>query len=376
MDLSLSQSEEMLRASVRTFVQREAGTERLVELQGTAVGCLPGWTEVMAASGWLGLLVPDDCGGAGATALEAAVVAEEFGRGAVPGPFLCSSIVGTLLLRACGPTRERQRLLAGIAAGEVILAPALLDPQHDWDGLRDIGLRLEPVPGAGYVLDGSKVFVPFVDAATHLLVAARLPGKAGTALAAVPVTAPGVRWRRLDGFLAWNYEVRLSKVAVVPESVLAPANSPDAIDSACDWANAIIAAYQVGGSQSLLERSVDYSNTRFQFGQPIGRFQRVQDHIIGLLNSLDAARWATYEALWQIDSGGSARASAHMAKAVASESYLHCANAAHEVHAGIGSDPAYGLTLYTQLSRSLYHYLGSPRWHKRKMVDALQWSQS
>jgi alkylation response protein AidB-like acyl-CoA dehydrogenase len=373
MDLSLSPSEEMLRASVRTFVQREASTETLVGLQGTAAGCAPGWTQVMAASGWLGLLVPDDCGGAGASALEAAVVAEELGRGAVPGPFLSSSIVGTMLLRACQPTEERQRLLAGIAAGEVILAPALLDRQHEWDGLRDIGLAFEPVSGVGYVLDGSKVFVPFVDAATHLLVAARLPGTAEAGLAVVPVTAPGVRWRRLEGFLAWNYEVLLSEAAVASEGVFKPANSVDAIDSACDWANAIIAAYQVGGSQTLLERSVDYSNDRFQFGQPIGRFQRVQDHIIGLLNSLDAARWATYEALWQIDSGGSARASAHMAKAVASESYLHCANASHEVHAGIGSDPAYGLTLYTQLSRSLYHYLGTPRWHKRKMVDALQW---
>jgi alkylation response protein AidB-like acyl-CoA dehydrogenase len=56
---------------------------------------------------------------------------------------------------------------------------------------------------------------------------------------------------------------------------------------------------------------------------------------------------------------------------MAGEAYYHCADAAHEVHAGIGSDVAYGLTLYTQQSRSLYHYLGSPRWHKRRMADAL-----
>ena len=47
--------------------------------------------------------------------------------------------------------------------------------------------------------------------------------------------------------------------------------------------------------------SVEYSRTRVQFGQPIGRFQRVQDHIIGIVNHLDAARWTTYEALWKLD---------------------------------------------------------------------------
>lgn len=372
MDLSLSPAEELLRDSVRSFVEREANIETLVGVQDTAAGFRPEWTRAMADAGWLGLLVPGDCGGSDATALAAAVVVEELGRGAVPGPFLFSSVVGTLLLRACRPSPERQWLLAGIAEGEVVLAPALLDPQRDWHGLREVELEL--ADGAqGHVLDGDKVFVPFVDAATHLLVAARRPGSVEPGFAVVPVTAAGVRRHRLDGFLAWNYEVALRDVAVPPEYYFEPANSFEAIDEAGDWANAIISGYQVGGSQALLERSIDYSNTRVQFGQPIGRFQRVQDHIVGMLNALDGARWATYEALWRIDSGAgtAARASAHLAKAMASEAYFHCANAAHEVHAGIGSDVAYGLTLYTQHSRSLFHYLGSPRWHRRRLADAL-----
>lgn len=372
MDLSLSPAEEMLRDSVRTFVQREGRTEVLVELQGTATGCAPGWAMAMAESGWLGLLVPEDCGGVGATALEAAVVAEELGLGAIPGPFLGSSIVGTLLLRACRPTEERRRVLAAVAAGEIVLAPALLDPGREWDALRTVDLALEPDATGGFVLSGAKVFVPFVDAATDLLVAVRRPDTGEVVLAVVPTGAPGVRQRRLEGFLAWNYDVRLDQVLVDPDALFTPADATEGFDDACDMANAILAAYQVGGCQALLDRSIEYSGTRVQFGQPIGRFQRVQDHIVGLLNALDTARWATYEALWRVDAGEPARASAHMAKAVASESYLHCANAAHEVHAGIGSDPGYGLTLYTQLSRTLYHFLGTPRWHKRRMADALE----
>ena len=117
--------------------------------------------------------------------------------------------------------------------------------------------------------------------------------------------------------------------------------------------------------------SVDYSRTRIQFGTPIGRFQRVQDQIINLVNHLDAARWTTYEALWKLDVGRDAASSISLAKAVASEGYYEACNYAHEVHAGVGSMTEYGLTLHTAASRTLYHFLGDPKQHRRELAAAL-----
>src|ERR1043166_10263526 len=105
--------------------------------------------------------------------------------------------------------------------------------------------------------------------------------------------------------------------------------------------------------------SVKHSQQRVQFGVPIGKFQRVQDHIIRLVNHLDAARWTTNEALWKLDTGRPALAAVHMAKAVSSEAYLEACNAAHEVHAGQGSLIEYGLGAHTQMSRTLFSYLRS-----------------
>ena len=133
----------------------------------------------------------------------------------------------------------------------------------------------------------------------------------------------------------------------------------------------VLCAYQVGGSQAIYELSVDYSRTRHQFGTPIGRFQRVQDQVINLLNALDAARWTAYEALWKLDIGRDASDSVHLAKAVGSEGYYEACNFAHEVHAGVGSMTEYGLTLHTTASRTLYHYLGDPKFHRRRLADAL-----
>ena len=65
-----------------------------------------------------------------------------------------------------------------------------------------------------------------------------------------------------------------------------------------------------------------------------------------------------------------------MALAVASEAYVTCADAAHKVHGGIGVDPQFGLTLYTQMARSLYGFLGKPLWHKRQMASALGWEST
>ena len=118
--------------------------------------------------------------------------------------------------------------------------------------------------------------------------------------------------------------------------------------------------------------SVNYARERTQFGQIIGRFPRVQDHVIHLVNYLDAARWTTYEALWKLDSGADAAASVHVAKSVASESYLRACDYAHEVHAGIGVLREYGLTLHTKMSRSLYHCLGAPTFHRRRLEHALK----
>lgn len=120
--------------------------------------------------------------------------------------------------------------------------------------------------------------------------------------------------------------------------------------------------------------SVQYANTRHQFGVPIGKFQRVQDHVIRILNAADVIRWMTYQAAWKLDTGQEALADAHMTAAVAAEQFFEAANAAHEVHAGIGTDPKFGLVAYTVASRSLYEHLGPPAWHRDRMAESTDWA--
>ena len=231
-----------------------------------------------------------------------------------------------------------------------------------------------------YVLNGTKLFVYDAKAATHLLCAVRTGpashgASRGISLLLVDASAPGVSVRTLPGWMSQVDEVRFDNVQVPADAVLGAVEGRgwESLETAALQAIPILCAYQVGSCQAVFEMAVAYSRTRIQFGQPIGRFQRVQDHIIGMVNHLDAARWTTYEALWKLDSGRPAASSVHLAKAVTSEAHLKVCDGAHEVHAGVGVIREYGLTLHTQRSRTLYPLLGDARSHRRRIADAMGW---
>jgi alkylation response protein AidB-like acyl-CoA dehydrogenase len=373
-DLSLTESQEMLKSSARTFVEREAPRHTIVALQGAESSLVPDLWRKACEAGWLGILVPAEYGGGESTLTDAAVLYEELGRGPVPGPFFSSGVLGALAVMEAGSAEQRQRLLPRVATGEAVLAVALTEPGASW-GAPGVTLRPQRV-GHRYRLDGTKVFVSDATAATDLIVALRTgDGPGDMSLVLVDARAPGVRARRLSGFLSWQCEVTFDGVEIPAGNLLGGRENQGwaAMERALVRALPVLCSYMVGGCQAVFDLSVAHSRERVQFGVPIGRFQRVQDHIIRLVNHLDAARWTTAEALWKLDTGRPAAAAVHMAKAVSSESYLEACNAAHEVHAGQGSLTEYGLSAHTQMSRTLFAYLGDPRWHKRRMADALEW---
>jgi len=143
------------------------------------------------------------------------------------------------------------------------------------------------------------------------------------------------------------------------------------LEAALTKALPILFAYQVGACQEIFEMTNEYTRTRVVFGQPIGRFQRVQDHCVDISIHLDGARWITYETLWKIDAAIAATAGAHQSKAVASEAYYQSCHFAHMVFAGAGTDYKHPLMAHSVLAHALYQYLGTPLFHKRAMIDAM-----
>jgi alkylation response protein AidB-like acyl-CoA dehydrogenase len=369
MDLSLNDTQRLIQDSARDFVRGACGRDVLLDLDrdpGKMTGTL--WPQ-MCEMGWTGMAIPEAYGGTGNSLTDVAALFEELGTAPLPGALFSSAVLCARILMEAADENMKRAWLPRIAEGKRVFALAFTEARYGWSA-DTIRTRATERPD-GFVLNGTKVFVFDALHATDLIVAARDERAAGVALFRVDAKWPGVAVRQLEGFLTGLCEVVLDNVAVSRADRFERADAWTAFERALLAVTPVLCAYKVGGCRSVFEMSVNYARERTQFGQPIGRFQRVQDHVIHIVNYLDAARWTTYEALWKLDSGRDAAASIHVAKSVASESYMRACDFAHEVHAGIGVVREYGLTLHTKMSRSLYHCLGAPGFHRKRLEGAL-----
>lgn len=370
MDLSLNDTQQLIQDSARDFVRGACGRDVLLELDRNPASIMERLWPQMSQLGWTGMAIPEAYGGTGNPLTDVAVLFEELGTGPVPGPLFSSAVLCARIVLEAGPESARKAWLPRIASGERVFALALTEAQYGWSA-DTVRLKARK-DGRDFVLSGVKAFVHDALHATDLIVAARIDGASGVSCFRVDRSASGVGVRRLDGFVTDVCEVTLENVRVSGGDLIGePGAAADTLERALRAAVPVLCAYKVGGCRAVFDVSVNYARERTQFGQAIGRFQRVQDHIIHIVNALDAARWTTYEALWKLDSGMDAAASVHVAKSVASESYMRACDFGHEVHAGIGVMREYGLTLHTKMSRTLYHCLGAPRLHRERLEKVL-----
>ena len=369
MDLKLNDDQNMLKKVAADFVKGEAPPYTITDWYQKKQAFVPALYKKTAELGWLGMTVPDEFGGGGSSAIDCAVVFEELGRGPLPGPYFSCGVLAAQLILDGGSGALKKAWLSKICDGSAVIIPAISDDPMQF-GPRSVQTRAFK-SADGYKFHGTKRFVQDGSAASHFIVAAR-DELGQVVLALVKRDAPGVTVDEVDGFMIGAAQVKLDGVAVAKDAMLNGSGGGwSVVESALGKALPVLCAYKVGACQEIFEMTNEYTRTRVVFGQPIGRFQRVQDHCVDISIHLDGARWTTYETLWKLDSGIEARASVHQAKAVASEAYYQSCNFSHMVFAGAGTDYKHPLMAHSVLAHSLYQYLGTPLYHKRAMVDAL-----
>ena len=372
-DLSLTSEQQLLRNAARDFVERECPLAEVRRIDDDGGFSKVLWQQI-ARLGWTGILIPPELGGEGGSLTDAAVLYEEMGRGLLPSPHHSSAVLAALLLLHGGSDEQQQRLLPAIASGERILALAFTEANYGWSP-EHVQMTAKARKGK-FVLDGTKQFVSDAGSADELICVARTrrSDDDGLAFFLVDKQSPGVELRPMAGFSGDPlYEVSFSAVEVQAENVIGKIDQGwQVLAPMLDTATALLCVYVAGAARRVYELTMDYAQRRVQFGQPIARFQRVQDHLIDMLNAADAARWAAYEAVWKLEHGKpDAEEAVSVAKVVASEGFYDACEHAHHVHAGVGSDKAYGLYLYTKKSRSFYHVLGDPAHHRRRLARLL-----
>jgi alkylation response protein AidB-like acyl-CoA dehydrogenase len=350
-DLDLSDEQRMLAETVGDLLEKkyDANT-RLALLESDA-----GWSRDMwrqyAELGLLGLPFEERYGGAGMGVAELAVVMESFGRALVLEPFLSTVVFGGGLVAAAGTPEQQAELLPGVAAGELLLAFAYVEPASRWS-LTSIATTAQP-SGDGWTVSGQKSSVLGGDSADRFIVTAHTP-EGTTGLFLVDASDAAVRrdaYPMHDGLR--GADVLFSDAPAV--ALGDPVDALAAIESVLDVATAALCAEAVGAMERMLWLTVDYLKTRVQFGRPISVFQTLQHRAADMYVALEQARSMAVVARLALGSDDvtQRRKMVRAAKLQIDLAARHVAQEAVQLHGGIGMTMEYPVGHYLKRTTAI-----------------------
>jgi alkylation response protein AidB-like acyl-CoA dehydrogenase len=344
MDLKFTEEQNILRDMVRSMVEDHSTTDVVREMEHDELGIPVGLWQQMKEMGLHGMMLPEAHGGIGLDMLDQVLIYEELGRGLAPGPHFVSSVIAGGAIAKGGTEAQKSSLLPAIGNGDLVVAPAWLEPENGF-GPQGVQMRAE-ADGDGFRLNGVKRHVFYARAAQKLLVLART-GDAVDAvdLFLVDVSADGVVLEQQRS-MAYDtqYKVIFSDVKVAADQCLAGgwAVWHELLLEGC----ILQAAYAVGAAQQALDITVKYSKEREQFDKPIGAFQALSHYMADAQVEITGAQVLVWEAAWAHREGKSIARLAPMAK-------LFCCNVnrlttakCEQIHGGYGFTMEYDIQLY------------------------------
>ena len=361
-----------LRATVRDFLTEHSGEEavRKIAEDPDRLGHDPQvWSQMAEQLGLMQLAIPERFGGDGFGFPELRVVLEEMGAALLCSPFVPSVVFAAQSLLTSGDEPACARYLPGIGAGTTIATLAVAEAAGSWDA-DTCETAAIPADAGGWLLTGTKSFVPHAGTADLLLVVARTPQ--GPSLFAVERGATGLAVRALDtldGTRPLGEVVLMDTPAVL---VGAAGGAPSVLRHVVDLGGLALAAEQVGGLRRCLEMSVAYAKERVQFGRPIGSFQAIKHKLADMLMRAELADAATEAACTAVaEKQRDADAMAVAAYITASEAFEYVAAETIQVHGGIGFTWEHPAHLYFRRARAAQNLLGGPTTAHHRLLDRM-----
>jgi acyl-CoA dehydrogenase len=345
MDFGLSEEQEMIVKTVRTFVERELyPLEEEVERTGQVpieVG-----REIQRKVKALGFYAPNlpaEYGGGGLDRTTMTLLERELGRASMGLSVFWgrpSDILG-----ACNAEQKARYLVPSIT-GEKIDALAMSEPDAGSD-VRGMTCAARP-DGDDWVINGTKHFISHADIADFMIVFAATGEEKGPKGTKKRITCflidrgtpgmeirPGYRSVSHRGY--HNCTLVFTNCRVPSSQILGEEGT--GFDVANQWLRATrltVAATCVGRARRAFDLALAYAAERKQFGQQIGKFQGVSFQLADMITEIDAADYLTLAAAWSLDQGMEANREISQAKLFASEMLAHVTDSALQVFGGMG----------------------------------------
>jgi alkylation response protein AidB-like acyl-CoA dehydrogenase len=344
----LSEEQQLFKETVHEFAEREivpiaADLDEKEEFPRASV-------KKMAELGLMGLLVPEQYGGVGATLLDYAIGIEEISWADASHSVVMSvndSLVCEPIVRF-GSDAHKQRYLPPLASGEFVGAYCLSEPTSgsDASNMNTVAVR----DGDSYVLNGTKSWITNGGEAGVYLVYAVTNSDVrkanGISAFLVPADTPGLRpgakEKKLGIRASSTTQIFFEDCRVPSDAVLGTVDEGFKIAMATlDGGRIGIGAQALGIAQRALDETVKYTKFREAFGHPIADFQGLQWRMADMATRIEATRLLVYRAARMKDAGQSFSKEASMAKLFASETAMFCAHAAVQTFGGYGFSREY-----------------------------------
>ena len=364
LNLLYTDVEDSLRESVHDLLTARCTPERVVAAyDGDRELQLGLWRSLSVDLGLAGLLVPQDRGGAGATAREAAVVLEELGRFVAPVPFLTSAVVATTALLQGDDDETLGQLAAGGCTAALVVpfsaSATSFRPTVRADDDGKLQGRVTSVVGA---LDADVLLVPVsTDAGVELhRVDANTVEASGTGVGVEPVVSLDMTRQVAD----------IDFTGARSTQVTAAESGDAAVRDALELGAALLASEQLGVAQWCLDHTVSYLLDRKQFGRPVGGFQAIKHRLADLYVMVESAHAAArYAAATAADDDPDRRLAASVAQAYCSEVAVKAAEECVQLHGGIGMTWEHPAHLYLKRAKADQIAFGSAGAHRLRLGE-------
>jgi len=369
--LLLNDEQKMLSKTAHEFIRERAPAARIRSLRDSRdeVGFSRELWNEMAELGWLGLQIPEDYDGLGLGFFDLCVVLEQSGRELMPEPFVSTLLLGTQTLLLGGTEAQKKALLPGIAAGEILLTVGYEEAGSPDDSSK--GATVARKSGEGFELSGEKIQVLDGHLADRIIVSATT-SDGGCTLFLVDPADPGVtitRQFRIDGLNAAI--VKLDGVAVHRDDIVGElGGGATLLQAVLDRAAVGLSAQMLGASEQAFADTIEYIKEREQFGVPIGSFQALQHRAVSVYTEIALTRSVVLAAARTVDEApDEVPRLASLAKAMGSETFMHAAKEAIQMHGGIGVTDEHDIGFYIKRAQATYMTFGKPSQHRQRWAE-------
>jgi hypothetical protein len=340
-DFELSAEQEQVREVARAFAEAELGDKIAPFDERHAFP--HEIVKKLGPLGFLGVVIPEEYGGAGLDYVSYALIVEELCRGDASVGItmwahnsLCSNHIATF-----GSPEQKRRYLPPLASGQALGAWGLTEPGSGSDAAALV-TRAE-LRGGEWVLNGSKAFITNASVASTAVVMARTDGGRSRGISAFVVErgAPGFTagkpYRKL-GLHASDTAELIFQDARIPAANLLGERGAGFVQAmtVLEGGRIAMAAMGVGIAQAAVDQAAAYMRQRTAFGKALADFNGLQGMIADLATDVEVARLLTLRAAYLKDNGRPAMHAAAMAKLFASEAAMKAATKAVQIHGGAG----------------------------------------